>query len=324
MYKEILGGGPAAQSASAIYIWSMRKSGTIFLNIFFNIYQKLLHGAAIKDADLVAGNFEVTLTEQLLRLGHCECPGLDLCTANPEQLAAWQAIPYSAYVPMTLGTSDYHYLDRCMHSKPGDVDRTFRVVFVFRNPLDQMISLYKHQHAFPADDARDPQAQIDPAALASFIFERGALDAYIKMFYPYHLVRQRFPANILFVPYEVLVQDRANTLIRIFEYLGLARDPVVFDRALALTALENLKQVEHRYRALLPQYVKRTGKHIHNGRVGLWRGLIQPAVRDAIERRLNQFGLSLSWFTLLPPELVPESQPEALAAPMAAPIKMAL
>ncbi len=308
MYKGILGPDSASDNIALRCILAVPRSGSTFVHIFFQVYSRLLNKEPITDQNLFyQGSEDISVNGAHIITNHCECPGFrDI--VDPENFTKWDALCNSEPISNLLGdppkefTSDYPRSPVFLRSK---------MVFLFRNPLDQLLSLFVY---FNRNDNRDTYK----SDLEIFIRDGHFIDWFIKVLYPFHVVRRQRPDMFLFVPYEQLMADKPNVLRRMLTHLGLPFDQTAFTTALELTRIEALQAVETRLGRGLRGGERQ--KHIRSGKTGLWQNYMSLELVQYIEERLNRFGLSLKMFTLAE-ELEPQFA--FLADPLPAPAPVA-
>jgi len=308
MYDHIVGPNQVNKKISHAYIWVMPKSGTVFISIFMNVYSELLNTRYPSDKELQYSYPKVSLfgkTEFVVE--HAECPGYLEAEKDPQMLALWKSLSYNdkhwagnearrkqlglVMAPdanKNLGSSDKKILNRT------------KIVFIYRNFLDEMISLFKHQRGYLADNhPSQPTANITQAELERFIFDKGALANCIKLFYSYYVVSKKYPDMILFVPYEEIINNKEAALHRIINHLGIPYNEKAFLKAIELTSMDSMKSLEHRMgHALIGNQQVPYQTHIRNGGIGMWQAHMTPEMVKKIEAKMNQFGLSLTMFFL--------------------------
>lgn len=305
-YDHIVGPNEVNTKISHAYIWVMPKSGTVFLSIFMNIYSELINTKYPSDKELQYSYPKISLFgKNQFVVEHAECPGFLEAEKDPCMRAMWSNITYSdsnwagnqarkkqlsiIMAPdnnKNTNSSDKKFLNKC------------KIVFVYRNFLDQMISWFKHQRGYlPDNDPSNPSSKISLKELEKFIFDQGALNNCIKLFYSYHIVRKKYPNMILMVPYEEIMLNKKASLRRIINHLGIPYNEKAFLKAIEITSMDNMKALEKRTgHGLLPNQNPSYKTHIRNGGIGMWQSIMTPELVQKIELQMNQFGLSLNMF----------------------------
>lgn len=299
MYHKIIGPDKQNTDITDAIIWVLPKSGNIFTSIFFKIYNMLLNGEEPKDEDLIYGPPRFRqFNKQYFIVNHAEFPGLEAMEVDEEKLQQWKDLSYSNFLPWVSNGSKHKEIVTKINSLDPEFLKHCRVVFIFRNPLDQLLSHYKHFNSAPPDERVDASVETPSISLENFIFTENALSSYIKMFYTFHVAIQKFPDYILCIPYEKLITDKPAVLYRIIKHLDLPFDEAVFTKAMELTSMENLKQMEDKLDISLIGVRKNKTRHIRNGGIGIWQTKMTPEIIYSIENELNKFDLSLTMFYL--------------------------
>lgn len=307
-YNHIVGPDQVNNNVTHAYIFTIPKSGSVFISIFMNVYSELLNTKYPSDKELQYSYPKIGLfgkTEFVIE--HAECPGYMEAEKDPKMLALWKSLAYSdpgwagnevrkkrlslVMAPAANknnGGGDKKFLNRC------------KIVFIYRNFLDQMISFFKHQRSYlPDNHPSNQNLNISRSELENFIFEKGALASCIKFFYSYYVVSKKHPDMILFVPYEEIINNKETALRRIINHLGLPYNEKCFLKAIELTSIENMKDLENRLgHSLMANQQVPYKNHIRNGSIGAWQAQMTPETVKRIENIMNQFGLSLNMFYL--------------------------
>lgn len=295
MYQNII---PAAESATNVThacVWVLPKSGTIHMRIFFHVYNKLLHDESITDADLVLNEADKKLfAKEYFVVEHAEFDGFQNLDVEPEKLALWQKLQYGLNIPWEMEDERSKTLLFRVRTEPHSFLSNCKIVFIYRNPLDQMISYYNHFRALPPNSLTW-RIDMNKLSIGDFIFKHGALDSYIRMFYTFHIAKKHYPDLIMFVPYEEMIADRHTIIKSMMQHLQIPFNDDAFTRALSLTSIDNLRQVENRLNRDLIN-PNPDVRHIRNGGVGVWKNYLSEDQIHAIEVRLNEFDLSLAMF----------------------------
>lgn len=219
---------------------------------------------------------------------------------DPHLHTLWNELQYSGAVPWTKWFGATGEERDFFRNATPEILREVKTVFVYRNPLDQMVSHFKHTKSFPADvDLNDNErAQLND--LAKFMLQEGALDSYIKLYLTFHLMQTQND-NLLFVAYEDLMRDPGHNIQRIMQHLDIPYDPSTFNDALNLSAKQNMRALETKLKHGLLAVNNETlhiSRHVRNGDIGVWQQYLEPETVQQVEDRLQTFGLSLSMFDL--------------------------
>lgn len=304
---------------------TLLKSGTWYSTSFFWLYNQLLARADVS---------RPRWYDFALKHSHRALPSIDLANAiATKQLRDKQRLAYLHWNPLYVchticpGYSDIddpsrHKWDKLAFYSPGynygealmgrDAatglnpvrNSHARIVYLFRNPLDQCISCWEHAQRHRDERQRQmlqPDGTLRPIKdLLDFIFNASALDSFIKHFHTFKVMQARYGDNVLMVSYEAMVTAPEAAFEMMLAHLG---SPAVTDaerkcvaQAVAMCSRDSMKRVEERIGHSLPN--DQTGSHVRDGRIGQWREHLGTEDLARIERRLNEFGMSVEHFTV--------------------------
>lgn len=278
MYKDILGPDHNNIGVEYALVSVLPKSGYVAVNNFLRTYDELLNDT---DPDVKTFYNFITSTQfkkKQFISAHIECFGFHE-HVDRDKLALWSSLQYSDFLPWNL---PYDFFPEVREFSPQH-----RFVFIFRNPLDQLLSYYLFMRG-AKEQTFDIQDFVD------FIFNRHGLSSYLKLFFTFHVVREKYPEHILFVPYEAIMHDKPGAMKRVLCHLGIHYNAVAFNRAMDLTSLETAKVIQHE----LLNSGRYVHKHVRDGGIGLWQSKMTPAIVQRIEERFKELGLSLTMFYL--------------------------
>jgi hypothetical protein len=230
---------------------------------------------------------------------HAVCPGYSEA-ADPMR-AKWDKLAF--YTP------GYNYGEELMGNdakKPLNPLRNdaARIVYLYRNPLDQFVSCW--EHAKKHVDERNRQKLLADGTLASitdfndFVFEASALDSFIKHYHSFLYMKTNFPDNVIMIAYEELTRSPHVAFGRMLTHFDrpvateLERHCVA--EALRLCSFDSMRNVEKKIGRSVSN--DQSGSHIRDGRIGQWRDHLGEEDVQRVEQRLNEFDLSLEQFTL--------------------------
>ncbi len=200
MYKQIQGPETTNENIRYATISVLPKSSYLGVIFFFQVYSRLLNNPYEKiEYSAIPMFYELSSTygKEYLDIVHTQCPKFnDIARNNQHQL--WQALNYDLNIPWNMQLRD---------SLGEEYSAQHRIVFIYRNPLDQLLSHYRYLKGI---ETHSSKVNVELNDFTDFIFKRDALSSYIKMFYSYHIMRQYYPEHILFVPYEELVTNKSH------------------------------------------------------------------------------------------------------------------
>ncbi len=281
---------------------TMLRSGTWFSFYFFEFLDVFLTGRGTLNTKL---DLHVLHGLKLGKLHtHCLCPGFSEYYQGKHR-AAWDALDF--YTP----AYNFGY-QRFIEGNEAVFDprrnHELRIVYLYRNPLDQMVSFYRHIEKHRQRSARtfvdETGAERHFESLSHFV-ETAGIGAYIKQYFSYAAMAagpdKKGADNILMVPYERLLRDGDNTYARILEFLGFALDDdtrcAAFAKARNASKVESLKVLEQAMPGALARDQSAAGEtHMRGGEVGKWKAALGDGDLELISARLAQLDLCLTDF----------------------------
>lgn len=287
-----------------LLVGTIPRSGTNYVVYFLLFYEFFLFceivlkrpETTVEEAiNIITNKFQmlssfphIGLKEALV--GHAYCPGFSE-VQDYAHMNEWMGIPdnpgwWNALGAQVEGKKDIFF--------PGR-NPAARIVFLYRNPLDTMVSIHRHL-----------EHHIDGKFRTSFESTiKKCLPQYAKSYVSYAESAKRFPENILMLPYEKLV-SRPHKIFS--DILSFCRCPVsdhrqAFSKALQAAQPEVLRTIELKLGRTLAgdQYVDPTKEsHMRGGKVGKWKNHFSDNLLEDVELQLRVFDLSLENFQLEP------------------------
>lgn len=156
-----------------------------------------------------------------------------------------------------------------------------RIVFLYRNPLDQLVSWFYFRYKWETQNNTLSREIID-----------SALDHYIGQFNL--MMGLRGKRHILPVAYESLMMAPLNTLMTVLAWLDFPIDVTAMDRALAYSDKRQVKKYEENVGIL--NQSGRESPLIRSGKIGQWKEHFSEADLAHIRGRLQDAGIDLGQF----------------------------
>lgn len=223
---------------------------------------------------------------------HSTCPGFKENYRGPLR-APWQELHIEE-----LFDSDYVFAQENQEIFSPYANNNIRIVLLYRNPLDQAVSLYNHmkghksfsnfflQYTNPADYLR-----------------KSGLDAYLKQYVTFAEFQRLFPENIYMLPYESLYEHTEENLANVLEFMNVPvctpERQAAIKYAVEATSIDKMRTLERRIgHSLANDQCDPSASHIKNGARGLWRTHLDNDDIRFVESRLDLFGYTLNDFTI--------------------------
>ena len=308
------------------FISTMTKSGTWYNRELFYFYNKLISGETSteiidnmisekkKIRALIKSDYDKTGYDAFF-ISHWGCPGFD--RYNGKYKKEWDnLIFYNSYTyPSFLGQIPNRLTQKTMEKRYNtyynwnpEKNNDARLVYLYRNPLDQSVSYFTSIQKMKLQELRyginNQSEKILIKDVKDYIRTVG-MDNYIKHYLPYTLMKEKYPDNFLLIQYESMVREPEKTFGDIFEFLEIditrGDNMEYFQNAIQMSHKENIIKLENAYgRSIANQFLEdQTGeRQLRDGKISKWKNYFNSKDLEYINKRLNQFRLSLDDFTI--------------------------
>lgn len=233
---------------------------------------------------------------------HTICPGFLEGVSGPER-DRWDALDF--YGPVfNFGYDRFIRGNEAVFSPA--LNPAIRIVYLYRNPLDQAVSYFRHVQRHRQETARsylDSSGNEVVFTDARHYLHAAGAAAYIKQYFTFHAMRQRHAEQILMLPYERLVRDPAEVFAEMLAFLRVPLDSErrreAFRKALNSCSPKSLRALESAMDSSLGRdQADPEASHMRGGEIGKWKEVFGPDDVAFVAARLSRFGLSLEDFTL--------------------------
>ncbi len=272
------------------------RSGTNFIGYFSCFY-----GSYLEDSFLTPENFlehanlfqwkersHKKLGFNLLVIGHAYCPGFREHGNSPYK-PLWDTILYDT----NWWNGEEDVIRRHSDVLYPQLNPNVRIALLYRNPLDLMVSLYRHVQTH-----KTPPAHIE--TFENFVTHY--FSQYIKIYVSYIETRRQFPNNVVLLPYEELMAEPEKKMKELLAFIGCpVTNDAAFRKALASTTPEAMRRLELHLGQTLARDQKLPASqesHMRGGETGKWRKHFSDALLKQAEEELQRFDLSLKHFIL--------------------------
>lgn len=281
-------------------IATMPRSGTWLSFYFLEFFDLYLSGRTKLNTRL---DLEVY---HALNLGkvhiHTICPGFSV-HCRGETRARWDALSF--YNPgFDYGYGRFIAGNEAVFSPLENP--AIRVVYIFRNPLDQCVSFFRHTRKHRQGSMRSfvdgDGAEIEIEDERDYL-RRVGIEAYVKQYVTFHVMKQRCPDNLFMLPYERMLRDRDGSFREMLAFLEFELDgeekETAFQKALNSSTAESLRNLEKSLGTSLGRDQFDAGEsHIRGGEIGKWSQYFDDSDVEFAEAALNEFELSLDAFEI--------------------------
>tara|TARA_Y100000588_G_scaffold105424_1_gene115159 strand:- start:14247 stop:15323 length:1077 start_codon:yes stop_codon:yes gene_type:complete len=314
------------RSLSPAFISTMTKSGTWYNREFFYFYNQLILGKTSKQilekmiskklklSALIKSNFSKTGYDAFF-ISHWECPNFSINNISLKK--EWKKLQYYCdyNYPSFLGQVPSNIspkmIERRFNTKYNwnpKINNEAKIIYFFRNPLDQSVSYFQGIQKMKLQDLRYRVNSKGEKKLIKSIpdfIRTVGMDMYIKHFFPFKIMKEKYPNNYLLIEYESLVRNPHKIFNKIFNFLDVPLNTNekkrCFSEALRLSNKENIIQLENAYgRSIGGQFMDEfvDERQLRNGKVGKWKNYLNNDDLSFIDKKLNIFELSLNHFII--------------------------
>ena len=282
-----------------VLVGTIPRSGTnliYYFNIFYEIFlsDETLTPQNIFtqiDLHLMLDKFEkgyrrrTALNIDHFFVGHAYCPGF-IEYGKSFYKEAWERLHYDEDWWNALGASLVAHKEAFY----PQLNKNAAIVFLYRNPLDTMVSLYRHLE----------HHRNKPGNISDFDgFCKAYIPCYIKTYLSYIESYKEYPENILLIKYENLMGDTSKVLKLILNFINrpvTEKERVAFDNALEVTKPDEMRKLE-RYlgRTLANDQNLPPGleSHLRGGEIGKWRKSFSQEQILIFDQLFGKFSISL-------------------------------
>lgn len=277
---------------------SMPRSGTWYSFYFLEFLDLYLSGRSQLSTRL---DLEIYHSMNLAKIHvHTICPGF-LEAYDDRLRQRWDTLQF--YVPgYNFGYQKFVADNRDVYSPVTNPH--IRIIYLYRNPLDQSVSYFRHSRHNINElkrsylDQDDNEVEIRDER--HFLRAVG-LEAFIKQYFTFHVMNRRLRGNVLLVNYEALRRNPADTFSQMLGHLGFQVDDdnkkTCFRKALQSSSMTSLKNIEVAIKGTLARdQSDKEESHMRGGEIGKWKDYYDQSDLDFVEARLDEFGLQLDSF----------------------------
>jgi hypothetical protein len=178
-------------------------------------------------------------------------------------------------------------------------DSKCKVVYICRNPLDQIVSFFQFAHKFKLDDGTS-LLSLDECYenICRGVQSQGPFWDNVLGYWKASLER---PDKVLFLKYEELKEDIVLNLKKLAEFLGLPftdkeEEEGVIEEISRLCSFDNLRNLEVNKNGVRPLSGAPNSAFFRKGEVGDWANYLSPSMAEKffniVEEKLAGSGLS--------------------------------
>ncbi|XP_033826801.1 amine sulfotransferase-like [Periophthalmus magnuspinnatus] len=172
---------------------------------------------------------------------------------------------------------------------PGLKDKRAKIIYVMRNPKDNMVSYYKFSYA--------------NISFEEFLEKYLAGDVLFSSWFDH--IREWCSAfdqfNILYLTYEDMIMDLRGAVVKICQFLCKNLSDADIDKVVEKSTFESMKDNPKANYTLIPSLPKNVnfGVFLRKGRIGDWKNTFTVAQSERVDRileeRLGDMNLKFIW-----------------------------
>mgnify|MGYP001224812314 CR=1 FL=1 len=290
------------------FISTMSRSGTWYNREFFFFFNELLSN---KSKDQIIDEFvlEKKKIKYLIKvkkeyfnfdsfiISHWQCPGFE-SNYRGFMKKKWENLKfYNENIPSKLRprTKVFNVNSQCNPYK----NKNAKVIFYYRNPLDQCVALYNaiqkttNDMNFYFEGSKKKKFQ----SIEEFITIAG-IDMYLKHFLGFKLMNDLFPENILLLKYEDMIQDPEKNFVTVLNFFNL--DNLITDhnkkfyQALEMSSPDQIKKIEKLSGISISHgFINKSESQIQSGKINNWKNFLTKDIIKLFEKRFSDFNLDL-------------------------------
>ena len=275
-----------------VYLATMTRSGTWYCHYMFENLE-----TGLREGHIINQNHNLNILEGI------KCIKAHTHSIFPDFLKLYQGPYRQKWVQLQFPNSGMNHGHVYVDYYPVLFSRiknpNLIVIYLYRNPLDNMVSSFHHYKNHTSETVR---TYTDKISGIKNIFEspsefmrKGGLEGYIKQYFTFHSLRGY--ENSYHFCYEDLVREPFKTFSQILNKIGFYPSTIqeheAIARAVRLSSPENLRQIElAKGSSLADDQLIPGGSTMHGGAIGKWKSELDSDDIEYCFSKLHEFGIS--------------------------------